>query len=86
MLNGYSGVIPDSYVEHARALAHFPDDAAITTLRSLGVTHVFVHDRALRDWTDNETADAVKRSPALRLVASYGELSLYRVISTAGGS
>ena len=50
MLNGYSGLAPASYVEHSRELAGFPHAAAIDALRRIGVTHVFVHDRALRDW------------------------------------
>jgi len=77
MLNGYSGFVPDSYTEHARLLANFPDSRSIAALRSAGVTHVFVHDRALRDWTDNETADAVRRSPDLFQVAREGDLWLY---------
>jgi hypothetical protein len=79
MLNGYSGVVPDSYAHAARDLAHFPDAGAIAALRAAGVTHVFVHDRALRDWTDNETADAVPRAPGLRLLATDGDTSLYEV-------
>jgi hypothetical protein len=86
ILNGYSGFIPPSYGEHARALAGFPDADAIAALRQAGVTHVFVHDQSLRDWTDNETADAVRHSAALRLVATDGDLSLYALVSTAGGS
>jgi hypothetical protein len=86
MLNGYSGFIPPSYGEHARALAHFPQADAIAALRQAGVTHVFVHDKSLRDWTDNETADAVRHSAALHLLATDGDLSLYALVSTAGGS
>src|SRR5262249_45643320 len=79
MVNGYSGLTPDSYVRHARDLAAFPDTHALETLRSLGVTHVFVHDRALRDWTDNETADAVARTPGLEMIGRDGDLALYRL-------
>ena len=79
MLNGYSGLTPDSFVDHARALEHFPDAQSIDALRALGVTHVFVHDRALRDWTDNETADAVRRAEGLALVAEEGDVALYEV-------
>jgi hypothetical protein len=86
ILNGYSGFIPPTYGEHARALAGFPDADAIAALRQAGVTHVFVHDQSLRDWTDNGTADAVRHSAALRLVATDGDLSLYTLVSTAGGS
>ena len=70
MLNGYSGVIPPSYDAHARAVAEFPNADAIAALREAGVTHVFVHDKSLRDWTDDETADAVKRSPELKPIAT----------------
>src|SRR5262249_5537531 len=79
MLNGYSGLTPDTYVRHARELARFPDPHAIDTLRAIGVTHVFVHDRALRDWTDDETADAVPRSSDLRLVDRDGDVTLYQL-------
>ena len=77
MVNGYSGFVPASFLDHARELAHFPDARAMAALRALGVTHVFVHDRALRDWTDNETADAVPRTPGLERVAADGDLTLY---------
>ena len=86
MVNGYSGYIPPSYDAHARAFADFPASDAIAALRAAGVTHVFVHDRSLRDWTTNETADAVKRSPALRVVATDGDLTLYALVNTTGGS
>lgn len=79
MLNGYSGLTPDSFVRHAQALEHFPDARSIDALRTLGVTHVFVHDRALRDWTDNETADAVRRADGLALLAEEGDVALYEL-------
>jgi hypothetical protein len=79
MVNGYSGFVPASYLDHARDLARFPDARAMATLRALGVTHVFVHDRALRDWTDNETADAVAHTADLVRVASDGDLTLYTI-------
>ena len=79
MINGYSGLIPDSYERAAKDLAHFPDDGAMAALRAAGVTHVFVHDRDLRDWTDNQTADAVRHTPGLRLLAVEGDVSLYEL-------
>ena len=81
LLNGYSGIVPASYVEHARELAHFPDARSIAALRALGVTDVFVHYQALRDWTGKETADAVRRSPDLRLFASRGDVGLYELVT-----
>ena len=79
IINGYSGLVPDSYVRLARTLVHFPADEAIATLREVGVTHVFVHDRALRDRTDDKTADAVRHAPDLRLLGVEGDVSLYEI-------
>jgi hypothetical protein len=85
MLNGYSGLTPPSYEAHALDLARFPDPHAIGTLRAIGVTHIFVHDQLLRDWTDNETADAVRHTPGLKLIAFDGDVALYEVVKTADG-
>jgi hypothetical protein len=84
MLNGYSGLVPDSYEAHAQVLARFPSPEAIAMLRRLGVTHVWVHDRWLRDWTDNETADAVAHVADLQFVAEEGDLRLYEIRTAAG--
>jgi hypothetical protein len=83
MVNGYSGIVPDSYETHARTLSHFPAPEAIDALRRIGVTHVCVHDRLLRDWTDDATADAVAHNPALQLLAEEGDERLYRLRTAA---
>jgi hypothetical protein len=85
MLNGYSGIVPPSYVAHATELAHFPDRRAMAALRRYGVTHVIVRYKDLADWTDNETVEAVVRSPDLRLVGTDGQIGVY-VLRTADGS
>jgi hypothetical protein len=79
MINGYSGLVPDSYVRAARDLAHFPDDDSMAALRAVGVTHVFVHERAMRARTGDQTADAVRHAPQLRLLAVDGDVSLYEL-------
>jgi hypothetical protein len=79
MVNGYSGVVPASYIEITGDLAAFPAPRAMERLRRLGVTHVFVHDRALRDWTDDATADSVGQCSELERLAADGELTLYRL-------
>ena len=43
------------------------------------MTRVFVHNRAMRAWTDDERADAVRHAPGLRLLAVDGDLSLYEL-------
>jgi hypothetical protein len=79
MVNGYSGFVPASYVEHSRELSGFPDDVSLALLRRLGVTHVFVHGDALRAWAGNVTADRVRHTPALRLLARDDDVALYEL-------
>jgi hypothetical protein len=43
LVNGYSGFIPKSYADFTKAIATFPDAAAIDALRRRGVTHVTVN-------------------------------------------
>jgi hypothetical protein len=81
LINGYSGIIPASYGAHYDAVAAFPDARAIDALRAIGVTHVVVHPRELADWTDTETADAVRHTARLHLIESDGDTDLY-VIAT----
>ena len=48
MVNGCSGFVPDSYVEHYNQLDTFPAPETIAVLQQLGVTHAFVRLGALR--------------------------------------
>ena len=75
MLNGYSGFAPASFNEHVRALATFPDRAALAALAQIGVTHIFVQ-------SDGYTAEqhaAMEASPALTRMASDEWTVLYRL-------
>ena len=45
LVNGYSGNVPDSYVEVLRHMRGFPSDAGIGLLRGIGVRYVVVHER-----------------------------------------
>ena len=42
LVNGYSGFIPESYIQSAAALDAFPEGNTLAYLKSLGVTHVIV--------------------------------------------
>jgi hypothetical protein len=75
MLNGYSGFTPPSYVEHFLRLADFPSRGALRALRTLGVTHVFVHSERL----SVEAIADVTRLPGLELLAIEGTIALYRI-------
>jgi len=78
MLNGYSGLVPASYVDHYRELQGFPDARAIAALRAAGVTHVFVHYDNMRRWAGADAVDALSHTVDLRLVETDGGVGLYR--------
>jgi hypothetical protein len=78
LVNGYSGFTPPSYVDNARALRGFPDDAARARLRSLGVTYVVVHFDAYGGRRDGVAA-ALAGTPWLSAVASARDVRVYRV-------
>lgn len=76
LVNGYSGFIPPSYYAHHVQLAGFPDDEAMTALKSLGVTHVIVHLAGLSP----DHAAALPRTSGLQQVESDGGIAIYRVL------
>jgi hypothetical protein len=75
MLNGYSGFMPPSYVDHFLRLADFPSVQSVSALRELGVTHVFLH----LDRIGTEAARAVAELSGLQRLAVEGAIELYRV-------
>jgi hypothetical protein len=75
LLNGYSGFVPGSYVDHFRRVNPFPEPASIEALSELGVTHLFVHLNRYRP----TVAEELDRSPWLQRIASEGAIALYRV-------
>jgi hypothetical protein len=85
MLNGYSGFLPKSYLQHYDELRRFPNAAAIRALEAQGVTHVFVH---LNHYGPSMEAD-LSAIAALRLIAKEGPIALYELTTItqgAGGS
>lgn len=75
MVNGYSGFVPDSYVEHYNQLNMFPAPETIAALQRLGVTHAFVHRDALGP---AKSAD-LDRTTGLIKLAVEGDIVLYQV-------
>jgi hypothetical protein len=84
LVNGYSGFIPQSYQEVAPNLLKFPRGDTPNALRRRGVTHVTLNC-ALRYSDCKETAQLIRQSPDLRLIANErwkGEsVELYELIS-----
>jgi hypothetical protein len=79
LVNGYSGFQPRSYEERARALTRFPDPSAMAVLRSLGVTHVTVHNGAFRDRYGDAVLRAIYEANELRLIEELDGIRLYRL-------
>jgi hypothetical protein len=75
IVNGYSGFQPASFYDHAAVLQGFPDDPSITLLRSLGITHVFVHTTQVSP----ETLALANKRPELTIIERFGAIALYRV-------
>jgi hypothetical protein len=85
MLNGFSGLLTNSYDAQFAALQNFPDGVSIRALREQHVTHVVVHTTLLEAAGGRAAVGAVLLSPDLQLVAQKGDVSLYR-LKTADGS
>jgi hypothetical protein len=75
IVNGYSGFQPPSFYRHAEVLQRFPDQASLALLHDLGITHVFVHHTQL----SKDTLAAIDREPQLKLLETFGSISLYRL-------
>ena len=73
MLNGYSGFTPPKYIEHAQHLGGFPDETSIRYLQGLGVTHVLVDSRNMRQ----EVLARLPNVPELSLWGTDGNLRIY---------
>jgi hypothetical protein len=85
MLNGFSGLLTNSYEAQFADLQNFPDDASIAALRRLHVTHIVVHTGLLEASGGRAAVGAVLLSPDLQLMAQEGDIALYR-LRTADGS
>jgi hypothetical protein len=73
LVNGYSGFLPPSFYEHARAFAAFPQAPAVDALRRAGVTHVFVHT----DQYPPAVLQLLDVAPGVRKIETDGPISLY---------
>jgi hypothetical protein len=75
IVNGYSGFQPPSFYRHAEMLQEFPDQASLTLLHELGITHVFVHTTQV----SKETLARIAQTRELRLLDTFGSITLYRL-------
>ncbi len=75
LVNGYSGFQAPSFYPHAEALQGFPDDRSIAMMRTIGVTHVFVHTSQY----ELDALEALRARRELEKVDQFGDTELYRV-------
>lgn len=75
LLNGHSGIRPDSYDDTYRLLTGFPDTTSLVALHDRGVTHVVVH----LDRLDAARRAALERTEALSLFAEAEGIRIYRL-------
>ncbi len=73
IVNGYSGFQPPSFYRHAEVLQTFPSEAAMDMIRTLAVTHVFVHTSQV----STEILAAIAKRPELEVVETFGSIVLY---------
>ena len=77
LMNGYSGLLPDSFRQRADRFWYFPRPEAIEAMKADGATHVMVHlERFGAEATDVEQS-LLDRSD-LQMLASDGSHRLYR--------
>lgn len=75
MLNGYSGYMPVSYIEHTQNLGGFPDEKSIAYLQRLGVRRVLVDSRNMRA----ESLGRLPDFPQLAQIATDGNLKIFEL-------
>jgi hypothetical protein len=75
LLNGYSGFLPASYVQHYAAMNTFPGSESIRAMEAAGVTDMFVH----LDQLGSEAVEVIEHEPMLRRLALDGSVALYRI-------
>jgi hypothetical protein len=84
MVNGYSGYIPQSYVELAAKTRDFPLGDSVPYLQQRGVTHVTLNCRLWHDDACEKTMERIAADPRFSLLTSttwYGKPArLYRLL------
>jgi hypothetical protein len=75
MLNGYSGYMPVSYIEHVQNLGGFPDDRSIAYMKNLGVTRVLVDSRNMPP----SVLARLPETPALSRIDTDGNLQIFEL-------
>ena len=79
LLNGYSGFAPRDYADIAPQANLFPDPAAASALRAIGVTHVVLHRSRFARLKGADRLAALEASTLLEPFAVGGDIVIYRL-------
>jgi len=80
IVNGYSGYLPEPYLEIRDRCFPVPDDRALQLLRSWGVTHVLFHPQALEQRWERRTLRSWQDSGEVETVYDDGVDRVYRLL------
>jgi hypothetical protein len=81
-IHGYSGTRPERHDQVFRAMNTFPDEASLTAMRSLGVTHVIAHRRLYPDEMWTALGARLRSTAGLRVIHDDAEGLVCRLGST----
>jgi hypothetical protein len=73
LLNGYSGYYPPSYLSMLTALRHFPDERAVSALRSRGARYIIVHTSLYGPDQAGEVLNAAVANPFLAQLGHFSD-------------
>ena len=79
LINGYSSYSPPPWQPRAKVLELFPSAEAVEVLRTLGTTHITVHEEAFARRHGEAALAAIDHVPGLTLVIEDEGIRLYRL-------
>jgi hypothetical protein len=71
LTNGYSGNIPETYVDFLKRMRRFPDADSLASLRARGVRWIIIHETLIADRDLAALMQQIVRVPGLRTVGTY---------------
>jgi hypothetical protein len=72
-VNGYSGFVPQTFVELSEQMAAFPDDRSIQYLKKRGVDLIVVHGGMLGADRYGEVTSALLQRPDVEATVQFDE-------------
>jgi hypothetical protein len=84
LVNGYSGYLPNHYMNlRAACCWPVPTPAQLDLLRSWGVTHILLHASALQEDRSWQSLDTFEKREKVRIVFDDGGDRVYRILAAS---